>query len=427
MPAERQLGLISATALVVANMIGAGVFTTSGFLLADLRSRSGVLLVWVAGGVVAALGALSYGALARRIPESGGEYLFLSRTLHPAAGYLAGWISLLVGFSAPLAAVAFAFGEYARPWLPDWPLQLSGSLLLVLFSAVHAAHVQRGAWVQNLAVAVKLLAIALFLFFAFHRLPAPAETIWSAPSLSAFGVSLVWVSFSYSGWNGAVYVGGEVRNPERNLPRSLLLGTAVVTVFYLALNAVFLFAVPMEALSGKLDVGRIAAQALGGRRWADAMAVVVCLALVTSISSLIMAGPRVYARMATDGYLPRWLAARHNPPRAAIAFQLMVALIFLWTAAYQSLLTYIGFTLGISTAATVLGLVVLRRREGKALPVWGWPWVPGLFLLFVSAMTLFTIVRRPLESLVGLATLAAGWVAWRWSDARRKPDTQPRC
>jgi APA family basic amino acid/polyamine antiporter len=155
------------------------------------------------------------------------------------------------------------------------------------------------------------------------------------------------------------------------------------------------------------------------------MAVIVCLALITSISSLIMAGPRVYARMATDGYLPRWLAARHHPPRATIAFQLIVALIFLWTAAYQSLLTYIGFTLGISTAATVFGLVVLRRREGSQFHVWGWPWVPGLFLLSVSAMTLFTIVRRPLESLVGLATLVAGWVAWQWSDARRKPE-QPR-
>src|SRR4030095_13565286 len=149
------------TALVVASMIGTGVFTTSGFLLADLRSPWIVLAAWVVGGVMATLGAVSYGALARRIPESGGEYLFLSRTLHPAAGYLAGWISLLVGFSAPLAAVAFAFGEYARPWLPGWRPQLTGSLLMLLFSGIHAADIQRGAWMQNLAVAVKLSVIAL--------------------------------------------------------------------------------------------------------------------------------------------------------------------------------------------------------------------------------------------------------------------------
>src|SRR5262245_11928272 len=205
-------------------MIGTGVFTTSGLLLADLGSPWVVLIAWLVGGIIAMLGALNYGALARRIPESGGEYLFLSRTLHPAAGYLAGWISLLVGFSAPLAAVAFAFGEYARPWLPGWRPQLTGSLLMLLFSGIHAAHVRRGAWMQNLAVAVKLLVIGLFVCLAFTRLPARVESIWSAAPLSAFGVSLVWVSFSYSGWNAAVYVGSEIRHPERNLPWSLLIG-----------------------------------------------------------------------------------------------------------------------------------------------------------------------------------------------------------
>ena len=425
MPAERQLGLTSATALVVASMIGSGVFTTSGFLLADLRSRGAVLLVWVVGGIVAALGALSYGALARRIPESGGEYLFLSRTLHPAAGYLAGWVSLLVGFSAPLAAVAFAFGEYAKPWVPGWRPQLTGSLLMLLFSGIHAAHIQRGAWMQNLTVAVKLLVMALFISFAFTRLPSQVEAIWTAAPLSAFGVSLVWVSFSYSGWNAAVYIGSEIRDPERNLPWSLLIGAGLVTLVYLALNTIFLFAAPVEQLSGKLDVGRIAAEALGGRHWGDLMAAMVCLALITSVSSLIMAGPRVYARMAADGFLPRWLAPQSGPPRAAIFFQLLVALIFLWSAAYQSLLTYIGFTLGISTGATVLGLMVLRRREGKRLPVWGWPWVPVLFLFSVTAMTAFAIARRPLESLIGLATLVAGWIVWWFNYGRRPAKEQP--
>lgn len=426
MSTERQLGLMSATALVVANMIGAGVFTISGFLLADLHSRCAVLLVWAAGGIVAALGALSYGALARRIPESGGEYLFLSRTLHPAAGYLAGWISLLVGFSAPLAAVSFAFGEYAEPWLPGWPPEASGSLLLLIFAVIHAAHVRRGAWVQNFTVIVKLALIVVFVGFAFARLRSPTEVTSTAIPLSAFGASLVLVSFAYSGWNAAVYVGSEIRNPERNLPVSLLLGTGVVTILYLALNAVFLYAAPLDQLSGKLDIGRIAAEALGGAPWGNVAAALVCLALVTSVSAMLMAGPRVYARMAADGYLPRWLAPRRGPPRAAITFQLLLALVFLWSATYESLLTYIGFTLGISTAATVVGLVVLRRREGNQLPVWGWPWVPCLFLLSVAAITIFTVVRRPLESLVGLATLVAGWLAWRWSYARQPRDRQQR-
>src|SRR3989442_10720696 len=154
MPPQRQLGFVSALALVVASMIGAGVFTTSGFLLADLHTPGRVLAVWLGGGVLALLGALCYGALARRFPESGGEYLFLARTLHPAAGYLAGWVSLLVGFSAPLAAVALAFGEYTRPWLSFSTPRATGSLLLAALTAVHAAHVQRGAWVQNFAVLI---------------------------------------------------------------------------------------------------------------------------------------------------------------------------------------------------------------------------------------------------------------------------------
>jgi APA family basic amino acid/polyamine antiporter len=411
----RQLGLISATALVVASMVGAGVFTTSGFLLADLRSPWLVLAAWLGGGVLAALGALSYGALARRIPESGGEYLFLSRTLHPAAGYIAGWISLLVGFSAPLAAAAFAFGEYAKPWLPGWSPKTTGTVVVVLFTFIHAVHVQRGAWVQNLTVLVKLVLIAALLGLAFQRLEL-ADAPASGPfPVAAFGASLVWVSFSYSGWNAAVYIGGEIRDPERTLPRSLLLGTALVTLLYLALNTVFVFAAPMEALAGKVEVGRIAARALSGPRFEEAVAALIALALITSVSAQIMAGPRVYARMAADGFLPRWLAATAGPPRRSIAFQSLIGLLMLWSATYDALLTYIGFTLSLSTAATVLGLVRLRRREGPRLLVPGWPWVPALFLLGVLWMAVFSIVRHPKMSLLCLATIALVWVEWRFN------------
>jgi APA family basic amino acid/polyamine antiporter len=417
---DRPLGLVSATALVIASMIGTGVFTTSGFLLADLKSRWAVLAVWLIGGVLAALGALSYGALARRMPESGGEYFFLSRTLHPALGFLAGWISLLVGFSAPLAAVAFAFGEYTKTWLPQWPPQLTGSVMLITFAAIHGLHVQRGAWVQNGAVLIKLLVIVLFVGFATTRLRFEAEPLAAAP-ISAYAVSLVWVSFSYAGWNAAVYVGAEVSNPERNLPRSLLFGTAIVALLYLALNAIFLFSVPPDALSGKLDVGRIAAEAIGGPTLANIVIGLVCLALVTSASSFLMAGPRVYARMAADGCFPRWLGATRGPPRAAITFQLLIALLLLWTATYESLLTYIGFTLGLCSAGTVFGLIILRRREGPTLAIPGWPWVPLVFLLATLAITILTIARRPLESLIALVTIAIGWPLWHFTcNPRRK-------
>jgi APA family basic amino acid/polyamine antiporter len=409
---QRQLGLASATALVVANMIGTGVFTTSGLLLADLRSPWIVLLAWAVGGVISTCGALSYGALARRIPESGGEYLFLSRTLHPAAGYLAGWVSLLVGFSAPLAAAAFAFGEYSRTWLTFCHPRVSGSLLVIAFSLLHAASVHRGAAVQNAAVVIKIAVILLFIGFAPAPMPSLGETAGPFP-FASFGVSLAWISFSYSGWNAAVYIGGEVRDPERNLPRALLIGTLLVTSLYLALNAVFVFAAPVDQLAGRLDVARIAGEHLGGPVLANAVSALVALVLVSSISAMVMAGPRVYARMAGDGYLPGWLRPENGPPRAAIYFQGGLAVLLLWTATFEGLLTYIGFTLGLSTAATVFGLVRLRCRAGATLRVPGWPWVPALFLVSVLGTTIFSVARRPFESLLGALTLGIGWLAWR--------------
>jgi basic amino acid/polyamine antiporter, APA family len=411
--APRQLGWVSATALVVASMIGTGVFTTSGFLLADLGSPWRVLAVWLGGGIIAGLGALSYGALARQIPESGGEYVFLSRTLHPAAGYVAGWISLLVGFSAPLAAAALAFGQYAGAFFPGLPGLVAGTLLILFFSSLHAYDVRLGALWQNWGVLLKLVLITGFAGYGL-TLISPSAAKVAAPEIpvSTFAVSLVWVSFSYAGWNAAIYIGGEVRRPERNLPLALLLGTGLVTLLYLSLNAVFVFSAPIEELAGKLEVGRIAAESLGGAGPARVVTAGILLALGTSVSSLIMAGPRVYAKMAGDGYLPRWFASSSGPPRGAIGLQCALALVLLWSAAYDWLLTYIGFTLGISTAATVLGLVLLRLREGSKVPVPGWPWAPALFLISVSGITLLTIWGRPWESLIGFLTIGLGLAAW---------------
>ena len=401
--------------MVVANMIGTGVFTTSGFLLADLKSPERVLFVWVLGGVIALLGALCYGALSRRIPESGGEYLFLSRTLHPSLGYVAGWISLLVGFSAPLAAAAFAFGQYASPWTGSLAPQMSGSALLIAFCLLHAFSVQRGAWVQNLTVIVKVVLIAGFILLGATRMPVlPSMEVTSVPAATV-AVSLVWVMFSYSGWNAAIYIGGEVRNPEVNLPRALWIGTLLVMALYVALNAVFVYSTPVSGLAGKLDIGRIAAESLGGPSWGIAVTLIVALALISSVSSMMMAGPRVYARMAQDGYLPKALrAASGEAPRNGMVLQLALSLVMLWSTTYEGLLTYIGFTLGISTALTVAGLVRLRMKEGAALPVPGWPWIPLLFLAAIIVITVLTIQMRPVVSLYGLATLAAGWVVWRF-------------
>ena len=422
MDIERRLGLGSAPALVVANMVGTGVFTTSGLLIADLGSAWLVLLAWVLGGLVALLGALCYGALARHIPESGGEYVFLSRTLHPALGYLAGWVSLVVGFAVPLGALAYAFGQYMSA-LGGAALaspRLTGTVIILVAAATHAFSLTAGARAQAIAVGIELVVITLFTGFGMGQLAHEGLHNVAAPGrMAGLGVALVIVSYSYQGWNAAVYVGGEVAEPQKNLPRALILGTAIVTVLYLGLNAVFVLGTPAPLLAGKIDVGRIAALVLGGPRLAKLVSGLIAFVIAICVSSLVMAGPQIVARMAADGFLPRVLAVRRGrPPRVALLAQVAIGIAALWMAAFASLLTYVGFTLGLVFAATVVGLLWQRHKQGPALKVPGWPWVPALFLFFVLGSTAFTVAERPQESLVGLATLAVGLLAY-WLQKRK--------
>ncbi len=413
----RPLKPVSAGALVVANMIGAGVFTTSGLALADLGQRWAVLLAWAVGGLLATCGALSYGAFARRMPISGGEYTFLSRAVHPLTGFLAGWISLLAGFTAPIAASALGLQAYLADSLglaarPEW----IGTLAIVAATAMHALRLETGVVLQNATVALKLLLIAGFIAAGVALAPdaGPAPAVAPVP-LGAFAVTLVWISFSYSGWNAAVYVASEVRDPERNLARVLVLATLLVALVYVALNAVFLYAADPALLSGKIEIGAIAAEALGGAPLRRVVTGLVALALFTSISSMVMAGPRVYARMADDGLLPTFLATREGPPRAAVVAQAALAIACVWTSGLAQLLGYIGFTLGLSAAATVVALLVLRRREGPArVPIPGHPWVPLVFVGATLFSSTFMVLREPLQAALGLATAATGVPLYFW-------------
>lgn len=418
---RRRLGPASAVALVVASMIGSGIFTTSGLLLEQLGTPLRVLAVWLAGGVVALCGALCYGALGRRFPESGGEYHLLRETVHPLAGFLAGWVSLLAGFTGPAAAAAIGLGLYLAPWFggADWRLVASAAILLVVL--LHAFRTGAGAVAQNLVVAVKVLLLAAFAAYGAVRIlgggaaAAPAAAAAPPPELDwgAVAVALVWVSFGYSGWNAAVYLAGELREPDRYLRRSLLLGAGLVTALYLALNAVFLAAAPAAELAGTYEVGAVAAEALGGPALAQAVRGLVALALFTSLSSLVMLGPRVYARMAEDGLFPRLFRYRGRAPAAAVALQGGLALGAVWFSELGTLLGYLGFTLGLSAAATVLGLVRRRRREGAtALPVPGWPLVPALYLVVTLGASAYMAWREPLPSLLGLGTIALGLPLW---------------
>ena len=419
---KRGIGLPSAVCLVVANMIGVGVFTTSGFALADLHTPEYVLLSWAVGGVIAVLGAISYGALAARISESGGEYLFLTRTIHPVVGFLAGWVSLLAGFTAPIAAAAWGLQAYLGvagedPWL--------GTVAILIAGVLHGVWRAPGLVTQNVLVALKLLLMAGIIVFGWLHLPSAATAVVETkplPGITVFAVSLVWVSFSYSGWNAAVYIAGEVRDPQRGLPRSLLYGTLTVMAFYLALNAVFVYAAPTAQLAGRQDIGAVAALALGGESCAWLVRAVIAIALFTSVSAMVMAGPRVYAKMADDGVFPRIFSTKSTTPATAVWLQVSLALVVLWIATLRDLLGYIGYTLSLSTAVTIVGLFVLRRREGAlAVPISGYPWVPGLFVIATVFIGVQSMLLLPWNTLFGVLTPLSGLLVYfvmkRWQPA----------
>jgi APA family basic amino acid/polyamine antiporter len=421
---EQGLSFFSLTSLVIANMIGAGVFTTSGFALGDLGTPGRVMLAWLVGGGVALCGALSYGALARRMTESGGEYLFLSRAIHPLVGFLAGWVSLLAGFTGAIAFAATAFAAYALPdtirpaWLSHDAL---ATCVVVGVGIMHGRHVQGGVLSQNITVIVKLGLIVAFLLYALLTLSSP---LWqggpvltpgtSTPppfSFSAFAITLMWISLSYSGFNAAIYVASEARQANVIVPRAMVVGTLLVTALYLALNAVFVYAPAPETIAGQQDVATRAAFTLGGEPLAWAVRLIIVVALLTSVSAMVMAGPRVYARMAEDGVLPSLFRLHGDAPRAAVALQAVLAIIVIWIAELQALLSYLGFTLSVSAAVTVASLFVLRWREGaQKVPIPGYPFVPGCFVLCTLGFAGLASLRRPQEPLVGVATIAVGIV-----------------
>lgn len=426
------LGLGTLSALVVANMVGAGVFTTSGFALEDLGSPLRVLAAWLAGGLLALCGALSYGALARLIPASGGEYLYLSRNVHPMAGFVAGWISLLAGFTAAIAYAALTFAAYALPEGAGDGAAASAlaSVVIAVAALLHALRVRQGARVQNAAVAVKLLAMLAFAALAvfgtgMSSWPGLAELRAGAYqpeafSVAAFALSLMWISFSYSGFNAAVYIAGEVPSARRRVPRALMLGTAATMLLYLVLNAVFVLVPPFDAVAGQEDVATAAASVVGGEPLAGAVRAVIALALFTSVSAMLMIGPRVYAKMADDGLMPAVLRFSGETPTVAVLAQAALAVGVVWIAGLRELLSYLGFTLSLSTALTVASLFVVVRRDaglGRGLP--GYPWAPAVFVAFTLLFAGLAATLEPVELLAALATIGSGMLLYGLARRRR--------
>jgi len=422
----RRLGAFPATNIVVANMIGAGIFTTSGLLMDQLGDARLLLVLWLAGGALALLGALCYGELGAALPRAGGEYAYLAELFHPLLGFLTGWVSFFVGFSSPLAASALGVSEYlGRAWpqllaAGDPALVKKAVAILVIgaLAAVHLRGVEFGARVQNVLTVGKIALIAGLIAAGFALGRGDLAHFGSAaaapsgfPGWQAVGLSLMWIMFAYSGWNAAAYVGSEIRDPARSLPRSLLVGTGIVTLLYLGLNLLYVYALPPAEMRGVIAIGGAAASRLFGGAAETIVSALIAFALVSSVSALILLGPRVYYAMARDGYLFK-AVARVDPvtraPTTAIAVQCLIAAVMVLTGTFDQILTYMGFCLGIFPIAAVAGVVKLRRAGTLPFRMPGYPLPPLLYAAVSVAMLVLAYVERPVESSIAVVTVLAG-------------------
>jgi basic amino acid/polyamine antiporter, APA family len=410
---------ITATAIVVADMVGVGVFTSLGFQVADIKSGFSLLLLWVVGGIAAICGAFCYAELAAMLPRSSGEYNFLRRIYHPAFGFVAGWLSATVGFAAPIAA----FGIYFQSIIPGAPPLVLGFAIIWLAALVHLCGVRFGGAYHNAWTALKLLLIVVFIIagFAFGDVQpisfAPSAADIGIVTGAPFAISLVFVMYSYSGWNAATYIGGELRDPARNLPRALFLGTAIVIVLYVALNAVFLITTPLRELSGQLDVAIVAGKHVFGAVGGRVVGALISLGLVSSISAMTWIGPRVTMTMGEDLPLLRIFARKsaRGAPAVAIIFQLLVANLLLLTQSFEAVLDFVQFSLIFCSFFTVLGLIKMRITH-PSLPrpyrAFGYPVTPLIFLSVTLFMMYYLVANRPLQSLAGFAMMLAGLVIY---------------
>jgi basic amino acid/polyamine antiporter, APA family len=413
------VSVMVATAIVVADMIGVGVFTSLGFQVKDMPSGFSILLLWIVGGLVALCGVFSYSELGAMFPRSSGEYNFLSRAYHPAFGFLAGWVSATVGFAAPVALAAMAFGEYAKSVVPGVPTMALGVGMVWIISLIQLTGIKHSSTFQLVSTVLKVVLIVAFLAAGFFI--GTPQAVSFAPTAAAFGqimsapfaISLVFVMYSFSGWNAATYIIGEMDSPHQNLPRALLTGTLIVTVLYVALNAVFLHTAPIDRLSGQLDVATISGRYIFGDVGGRMVGAMICIGLISSISAMMWIGPRVMMTMGEDIPALRVFSRRSTSgaPAYAILFQLAVASLLLFTRSFEAVLDFIQFALLFCSFFTVLGVIKLRVTSPE-LPrpyrAWGYPITPLVFLLVTAFMMYYLLTERPLQSFLSAVIMMSG-------------------
>ncbi|KST57472.1 amino acid permease [Methylobacterium sp. GXS13] len=420
---------LAATAIVVADMIGIGVFTSLGFQVTDIPSGFTVLLLWLVGGVVALCGALCYAELATMFPRSSGEYNLLTRIYSPAIGFIAGWLSATVGFAAPVALAAMALGQYGKAVLPGAPPLLLGFAAIWIVTFVHLRGTRHSSVFQIGFTLLKLALIAAFIGVGFAGGGDPAisfapGTFDPAQIVSAsFAINLVFVMYAYSGWNAATYIVGELADPPRSLPRALLVGTSIVVVLSIALNAVFLVTTPLAELAGQIEVAVIAGRHIFGEAGGRIVGGLICAGLLPTISAMMWIGPRVTVAMGEDVPALRLFAgrSRRGVPVAALLLQAGVATVLLFTQSFEAVLDFIQFGLILCSFLTVIGLIKLRiTRPDQPRPfrTWGYPITPLIFLAVTLFMLVHLVTVRPLQSLASLLLMLVGLVLYRLVTAR---------
>ncbi len=447
MELKRQLGLITGILIIVADMIGTGIFMTTGNILGMTQSALLVLLLWGIGGLVAITGALCYAELAAIWPDVGGEYVYLKNIYGLLPAFLSGWISLVVGFSAPLATSSLLLIQYINRFLhsiagdgpvpvmldPLWVQKMFAAGLIIFFAVIHMIGVKRGSSLQNLLTVIKILLVVMLIAFGLSvadwtmtdRLIAhyASTSISQKFSLPQTGLALLIIMFAYSGWNCASYMAGEIKNPENNVPRALILGTLITMVIYVLLNIVFLISTNGADLMGKDEIGAIAVSRLFGAGLSGAFTVGIAVILLSAVSVQMMAGPRVYFAMAKDKMIFQSLAGVHprfETPYVAILVQMLLAMLYVFTGSAMTLVIYMGFALNIFPVLAVIGLMYIRHarpdlRSPYRIPFY--PLVPLVYILFTVAMMTAALLTRTKTSLFAIAIVIIGipiFYLWRW-------------
>ena len=410
----RHISVWTASAFVISSMIGTGVFTSLGFQLVDIQSIFPLLMLWVIGGVIALFGAISYSELAAALPRSGGEYHLLSRVIHPAVGFAGGFVSATVGFSAPAVLAAMALGKYLSAVFIELDPTMVAFFVIIFFTLLHSFSIKYGTIIQDTTTAIKIGLIIIFIIAGFSISDPQQINIFpiagdmSLILSSGFAVSLVWVSYAYTGWNSTVYIAGEVKNPQKNIHKSLLISTGFVMILYVLLNFIFLYSTPISQMIGEVEVGYISGMKIFGSMGANIIGIGIAILLLSTISSYIFIGPRITQVMGEDHSFLKFLAIKNNNdiPINGFILQFIISMLFIYSSSFEQVLLYAGITFIISTTATVVGVFILRKREpnlNKPYKAWGHPWTSGIFILLNIWILFYTFLEQPLESIIGLS------------------------